>query len=44
MPKTLCECEYHTRFFPWLCVTTENIWGGGGNCEEAAFSTVYMSI
>jgi hypothetical protein len=30
MLKTLCECEYRTRFLPRLCVTTENIGGGGG--------------
>ncbi len=45
MPKTLCEYKYRTRFLPWLCVATENIWGGGGECEEAAFFwTVYMPI
>ncbi len=45
MPKTLCEHEYRTRFLPLLCVATENIWwGGGGECEEVAFSTVYMPI
>jgi hypothetical protein len=36
MPKRLCEYEYRSQFLPRLCVTTENIWGGG-ECEEAAF-------
>ncbi len=35
MPKSLFEYEYHALFLPWLCVATENIWGG--ECEEAAF-------
>jgi hypothetical protein len=43
MPKTLCEREYRTRFLPRLCVPTENV-GGGEECEDAAFSTVYMPI
>jgi hypothetical protein len=43
MSKTLCECEYRTEFLPRLYVATENIWGGG-ECEDAAFSTVNMPM
>jgi hypothetical protein len=43
MSKTLCECEYCTRFCRGS-VLQQRISGGGGECEDAAFSTVYMPI
>ncbi len=44
MPKTLCKCEYRTQFMPWFCGATENIFGGGGGCEESAFKRLHDHI